>query len=95
MEFNYEGKRGLSGDIVEYECDFIRERFGNTTAHEDAKIRILLAIHQFSNDKENDIVVGQPIKTHTAEQKEAIKQMLSGFHTLFVMEKLKHLIYDI
>ena len=84
MEFVYEGRKGLAGDIVQYECDFIRERFGDTKAHEDAKLRILLAIHQFSDDKENDIVVGQPIKTHTPDQKEAIKLMLKGSHTLSV-----------
>lgn len=84
MVYEYQGQKGFAGDIVEHECEFIRERFGDTKAHEDAKLRVLLAIHQFSNDKDNDIVVGQPIKTHTPDQKEAIKKMLKGTHTLTV-----------
>jgi len=83
MEYVYEGRRGLAGDIVQYECDFIRQRFGDTKAHEDAKIRILLAVHKYGSDV-NDIVVGQPIKSHTPAQKEVIKTMLQGAHTLTV-----------
>ncbi|MBO1515658.1 ParM/StbA family protein [Metabacillus bambusae] len=89
MEYVYQGRMGFAGDIVEHECEFIRERFGDTKAHEDAKLRILLAVHQYSNDKENDIVVGQPIKTHTPDQKETIKKMLIGSHKLTVNGETK------
>jgi len=85
MVFEYNGMRGLAGDIVEYECEFKRERYGNTKAHEDAKLRILLAIHKYGgDDAEHDIVVGQPISTHTPAEKERIKRLLVGKHTMTV-----------
>jgi plasmid segregation protein ParM len=90
MVYEYNGMRGLAGDIVEYECEFKRERYGDTKAHEDAKLRILLAIHKYGGDDGHfDIVVGQPISTHTPEHKGRIKRMLIGKHTLTVNGELK------
>lgn len=84
MEFYYEGKRGFAGTLAKYESEFLRSRMGDTKAHEDAKLRVLLAIHRYSDEMEHQIVVGQPIEKHVSEQKKLIKEMLQGRHELEV-----------
>lgn len=84
MEFEYEGRKGFAGTLVKFECDWVNTRKGDSKAHFEAKLRVLLAIHRYGDDKEYDIVVGQPISTHSPEQKQAIKKMLLGDHELTV-----------
>jgi plasmid segregation protein ParM len=78
MVFEYKGKKWFAGTIAQYECEFGGSRKGASKAHEEAKLRILLAIHRYSDDVENDIVVGQPITSHTEEEKKKIIEMLTG-----------------
>lgn len=85
MEYVFEGKRGFAGTLAKYESEFLRSRMGDSKAHEDAKLRILLAIHrQSESHHEHRIVVGQPIEKHNPEEKRAIKEMLQGGHELEV-----------
>ncbi|MED5041840.1 ParM/StbA family protein [Geobacillus stearothermophilus] len=84
MVFEYEGRRGFAGTLALYESEFVGTRKGETKAHEEAKLRVLLAIHRYSCDMVNDIVVGQPISTHTEEEKKKIIDMLKGEHILAV-----------
>lgn len=81
--FEYKGKKGFAGTLAENEALFLREMAGDTKAHEDAILRILIAIHRFADGEEHDIIVGQPIKKHKAE-KERIIDMLKGKHTISV-----------
>lgn len=64
MIFEYKGRKGFAGSLAKYESELGGSRKGGTKAHNDAKIRILLAIHRYSDDMINDIVVGQPIGLH-------------------------------
>lgn len=84
MVFEYQGKRGFAGTLALYESEFAGTRKGETKAHEEAKLRVLLAIHRYSSDMVNDIVVGQPISMHTEEEKKKIIDMLQGEHVLAV-----------
>jgi plasmid segregation protein ParM len=84
MIFEYEGRKWFAGTIAQYECEFGGARKGDSKAHEEAKLRILLAIHRYSNETVNDIVVGQPISTHSESEKLKIKDMLKGTHYLKV-----------
>ncbi|KYD30044.1 ParM/StbA family protein [Geobacillus sp. B4113_201601] len=84
MIFEYEGRKWFAGTIAQYECEFGGTRKGDSKAHEEAKLRILLAIHRYSNETVNDIVVGQPISTHSESEKIKIKDMLKGTHFLKV-----------
>lgn len=84
MVFEYLGRKGFAGSLARYESEFGTSIKGDTKANEDAKLRILLAIHRFSDDTDNAIIVGQPISKHTETEKKAIKDMLIGSHTITV-----------
>ncbi len=90
MEFEIDGRKGFAGSIAVYEDEFGgASMFGDTKAHEDTKIRVLLAIYRYGKKYGIDItdvslVTGQPIVSHKPTDKEAIQQMLVGLHTLKV-----------
>ena len=75
MVWEYRGKKGFAGTLAKYESEFSGSIMGDSKAHEDAKIRILLALH-ILGDTDYQIVVGQPINRHTPEEKLKIKVML-------------------
>ncbi len=85
--YEYEGERGFAGSLAQNESEFVREMMGDSKAHRDAKLRILIAIHRFMPDNYIDLVVGQPISKHTDEEKAKIKSMLTGRHTITVNGK--------
>lgn len=90
MEFEIDGRKGFAGSIAVYEDEFGgASMFGDTKAHEDTKIRVLLAIYRYGKKYGIDItdvslVTGQPIASHKPKDKEAIQLMLVGQHTLNV-----------
>jgi plasmid segregation protein ParM len=85
MIFEYDGRMGFAGSLAKYESEFCGSIMGDSKAHEDAKLRILLALHRFGGSAVNfDIVVGQPIKKHNDTEKALIKKMLTGKHELTV-----------
>ncbi|AYA77322.1 hypothetical protein DOE78_18745 [Bacillus sp. Y1] len=81
--YEYKGTKGFAGTLAEKESLFIREMAGDTKAHEDAVLRILIGIHRYASDLEHDIIVGQPIRRHKAD-KSRIVEMLRGKHTITV-----------
>lgn len=89
MEWEYEGKRGFAGTLALIESDYGGMVMGDTKAHDDAKMRVLLALHRYSNSDRYEIVVGQPISKHTPDEKQKIKEMLIGRHTLTVNDETK------
>jgi plasmid segregation protein ParM len=89
IEFEHEGQRGFAGTLAEAESRRVREMMGDTKAHEDAKLRILIAIHRYSDDFYNDLVVGQPIDRHVADEKHKLKALLRGEHTIAVNGETK------
>jgi len=90
MEFEIGNRKGFAGSIAEIEDDYGNgTMYGDSKAHEDTKIRVLLAINRYLNRYcphfENvSIVTGQPIKRHKPTEKNAICDMLEGPHTLTV-----------
>lgn len=90
MEFIISGRRGYSGTIASYEDEFgIGSVYGDTKAHEDTKIRVLLAIYRYiekycPGEENVKIVTGQPIVSHKEEEKSKIIDMLIGGHVLQV-----------
>ncbi|NOV01319.1 ParM/StbA family protein [Paenibacillus planticolens] len=84
FEWEYQGKRGFAGTLAKYESQCAESMKGDSKAHFDALLRILLAIHQFRRDSDVSVVVGQPINTHTNAEKKLIKEMLTGRHDLTV-----------
>jgi len=92
FEWEYKGQRGFAGTLALYESECAESRKGDSKAHPDALLRILIALHQFGEGIEHKIVVGQPIKTHTKDEKELIKGMVIGRHELTVNGQRKHLL---
>ena len=95
MEFEINGRKGFAGTIALYEDEFGNgATYGDTKAHEDTKIRVLLAINRYLNNYcpnigHVSIVVGQPIKKHKDSEKNKIKDMLFGQHTIKVNGKTR------
>lgn len=90
MEFEIDGRKGFAGSIAVYEDEFGGgSMFGDTKAHEDTKIRVLLAIYRYGQKYGIDItdvslVTGQPIVSHKQADKQRIQDMLVGRHTFTV-----------
>lgn len=89
FEWEYEGQKGFAGTLALHESECADSQKGETKAHPDARLRILLALHQFGEGIEHKIIVGQPISMHQDTEKEAIKDMLCGRHELVVNGKRK------
>lgn len=84
FEWEYDGKCGFAGTLALEESEYAESRKDDSKAHFDAKLRTLIALHRFGAGNDFDIVVGQPIDTHTEAEKTAIKRMYIGRHDLTV-----------
>jgi plasmid segregation protein ParM len=87
IEYEYKGKKGFAGTLAKYESEFSGSIMGSSKAHHDTLIRVLLAIckyiqHYNIHAKHFKIVVGQPINTHTPEEKQQIIEMLQDKHDI-------------
>lgn len=102
MEFQIGNRKGFAGSIAVYEDEFGEgSMFGDSKAHEDTKIRVLLAIYRYINKycpgtKDVSLVTGQPITSHKENEKEKIKSMLIGSHEFVVNDVKQHFhIHDV
>lgn len=88
--YEYKGVKGFAGKLAEDQSRFRRHMAGDSKAHEDALIRLLIGIHRFTEDYDlhHNVVVGQPIKKHKAE-KDRIVAMLKGQHAIKVNGRTK------
>ncbi|CAM3526805.1 ParM/StbA family protein [Paenibacillus lupini] len=84
FEWEYNGGKGFAGTLAQRESDCADSMKGDTKAHPEAVLRVLLALHQYCPDPAPRIIVGQPIKTHTLGEKTAIKEMLQRKHDITV-----------
>jgi plasmid segregation protein ParM len=98
MYFEYQGETGFAGSLALYESEFGGSIMGDTKAHIDTKLRVLIGIHRYITlyqieEKEFDIVLGQPISKHNHNEKTKIKEMIKGWHTIVVngVEKSFHI----
>jgi plasmid segregation protein ParM len=98
MYFEYQGETGFAGSLALYESEFGGSIMGDTKAHVDTKLRTLIGIHRYITlyqieEKEFDIVLGQPISKHNHNEKMKIKDMIKGWHTITVngVEKSFHI----
>jgi plasmid segregation protein ParM len=83
MDFVYGDRKGFAGTLARYECELGGCIMGDTKAHEDTLIRVLLALWKLEN-KSYQIVVGQPIAQHSPSEKQFIKDMIKGHHQITV-----------
>lgn len=96
MEFNINGRQGFAGSIAKIEDEFGGgNMMGDSKAHDEAKIRILLALFHYCSDGDDiKLVVGQPIGQHTPDEKSKIKKMLIGWHDIEVNNVKKTIFVD-
>ena len=81
--FEYQGRKGFAGTLALAESEFGGSLMGDSKAHEDTKIRALLALHRLPANSFK-IIIGQPISKHIPSEKERIKKMLVGTHEIVV-----------
>lgn len=80
----YGDEKLFVGNIAWRECHAIREPRDISKAHEETKIRVLVAVHQYGKTQGNCVVVGQPIHGMVKKDREKIENMLEGVHTITV-----------
>jgi plasmid segregation protein ParM len=83
MIVEYKGRKVFAGTLAE-ESFLGGSIMGESKAHQDALLRVLIALHRYSNSDLYNVVVGQPIAKHTEEEKNTIKAMLVGEHTVTI-----------
>lgn len=87
MVFDYRGQRGFAGTLAKVETRYGGTIGGETKAHDDALLRVLLGLHRYATKHgvaTFNIVVGQPISRHTDAEKAKIKRMFAGGHEITV-----------
>ncbi|MBO0586097.1 hypothetical protein I2484_02140 [Sporosarcina sp. E16_8] len=93
MEFCIGGRKGFAGTIAVYEDIYGgASMYGDSKAHDDTLIRVLLAVYRYINKycpgTENvRLVTGQPIVSHKDSEKKKIQEMLIGHHVFTVNGK--------
>lgn len=85
IEYEFRGQKGFAGTLALNESQFSSSIMGDSKAHEEFLIRVLLGLHRYTDDDTNfKIVVGQPISKHNKAEKSKIKKMLEGEHDIVV-----------
>lgn len=93
MEFELNGRRGYAGTIAANEDQFgVAALYGDTKAHEDTLIRVLLAIYRYKAKYyiETDtvsLVCSQPLVSHVTTEKAKLVALLRGTHDFTVNGK--------
>lgn len=83
MVVEYEGKKYFAGTLAKYESEFCSTMMGESKAHFDFKLRVLIALHRVGCNI-YQIIVGQPIATHTKAEKQKMKDALLGHHSIII-----------
>lgn len=85
----YDNIKGFAGPLASIESEYGGTTFGISKNHQDAKIRILLGVWRNLQDYTVNLIVGQPYKSHTDEEKNEIIKSLQGDHVVIVNGKRK------
>lgn len=90
--YEFNGVKGFAGTLATFESQFSSSMMGDSKAHDEFLIRVLLGLHRYTDDtNEFKIVVGQPISKHNAKEKLKIKSLLEGSHTITVNDVTKEI----
>ncbi|HSH53129.1 MAG TPA: ParM/StbA family protein [Bacteroidales bacterium] len=88
MVWEYNGEKGFAGTLARFESEFGGTIKGKSKNHSDAFLRVLIAVYRYGN-KDNHIIIGQPIDSHVEEEKIEMKRALKGRHELKINGKVK------
>lgn len=86
--WEYNGERGFGGTLAKFESEFGGTIKGKSKAHPEALLRILIAIHKYGGTN-NSVIVGQPIESHDVIEKNKLKELIKGEHTIIVNGETK------
>jgi plasmid segregation protein ParM len=86
--WEYKGEKGFGGTLARFESEFGGTIKGKSKAHPEALLRILIAIHKHGGTN-NNIIVGQPIESHDVNEKNKLKELIKGEHTIIVNGQTK------
>lgn len=89
MEWEYDGMKGFGGTVAKIESEFGSDMYGGSKNHEFATMRILLALHRNTNEKEIYLAVGNPYDSLTKEEAAGIKKALIRPHQITVNGVMK------
>ena len=90
MEFELNGRKGFAGTIAANEDQFgVTSLYGDTKAHDDTLIRVLLAIYRYKERYYIDcdtvsLVCSQPLVSHVTMEKAKLVALLQGTHDFTV-----------
>lgn len=87
MMYEFKEKKGFAGTLAQFESQFPTSFMGDSKAHDDFLIRVLLGIHRYTREEMNpvvQIIVGQPISKMTLNEKKKMKNLLLGTHFITV-----------
>lgn len=89
MEWQYEGLKGFGGTLAKIESEFGSSMYGTSKNHFEAMMRILLALHRNTDEKEIYLAIGNPYETLTKTEALNMKEPLIRTHELTVNGKTK------
>ncbi|PEJ50768.1 MULTISPECIES: ParM/StbA family protein [unclassified Bacillus (in: firmicutes)] len=89
MEWEYQGMKGFGGTLAKIESEFGSGMYGASKNHFEATMRILLALHRNTNEKDVYLAVGNPYDSLTKEVALDIKSSLIRTHEIKVNGQLK------
>jgi plasmid segregation protein ParM len=94
----YNRKRYFMGTLAKYESAMIRQTAGLSKVKEETLLRVLVALFlayktDYSEIISVNVVVGQPIKMHTADEKAKLRHIIEGTHSVAIngAEKTFHI----
>jgi plasmid segregation protein ParM len=84
VEFEFNGRKGFFGTLAKYESKFATTRGGDTKAHDEFVLRVLIGLSLYSRNSDFKLIVGQPISKHIEEEKNKMKELLIKTHRIVV-----------
>ncbi|MGG2024190.1 ParM/StbA family protein [Gottfriedia sp. S16(2024)] len=98
LDVVFRNKRYFMGTLAKYESDMIRQTGGLSKVKEETLLRVLTALFlayktDYSEIISVNVVVGQPIKMHTPDEKSKLRHIIEGTHSIKVngAEKTFHI----
>lgn len=91
MIFEFKGKTWFGGTLAKYESEWNSSMMGDSKAHDELLIRVLIGLHRCSTNNNFKIVVGQPIGKHKQAYKKQICDLLKGKHQITLNQVMKEI----
>jgi plasmid segregation protein ParM len=94
MVVEYQGNKFFAGTLARYESEYAGSLLSDSKAHEEAKLRVLMAIHRVITSDHVKLITSQPIVKHIESEKRKIRDMLLGRHVITVNGEKKQFYVD-